>query len=249
MNDHDLDNIAEKGMTLANPCTAEKIVSVGKALGLQEGHCVLDLACGYGEMLALWAEHFAITGVGVDIREEACSRARESLNGRCLGDRIEIVCANAAVYKPKDTKFSAVAAIGASSVWGGYQGTLRATRQIVGSRGHLAIGMPYLLSDSTPEEYRQRCGHVRSEYELLQITRAEGFDFSCIVRASHEDQDRYEGEQWANLIEWIDGNARHPERQEAIDHLHRIQDQYLEHRRANEGWAIYVLSPSTYDVR
>ena len=85
-----------------------------------------------------------------------------------------------------------------------------------------------------------------TEYELLQITREEGFDLEYVVRASHDDWDRYETGNWYGLIRWIEENPDHPERQDVIDHLHKAQDEYLRYGREYLGWAMYILNPIGY---
>jgi cyclopropane fatty-acyl-phospholipid synthase-like methyltransferase len=86
-------NISEQFMTVINPSTPEKIVRAGRVMGLKEGMRVIDFGCGFGEALALWAEQFGISGVGIDIREYACGRARQRLAP--FGDRFEIACMDA----------------------------------------------------------------------------------------------------------------------------------------------------------
>ena len=85
-----------------------------------------------------------------------------------------------------------------------------------------------------------------SEYELVKVAREEGFDFQHMVRASHDDWDRYEAGNWYGLAKWIEENPDHPERQEVIDHLHKVQDEYLRWGREYCGWAVYTLTPKKY---
>ena len=63
------------------------------------------------------------------------------------------------------------------------------------------------------------------------------------MRASHDDWDHYEAENWRGLLRWIDENPNHPERQQVIEHLHQSQDEYTRYAREYFGWAIYVLNP------
>ncbi len=48
----------------------DKIIELGYYANLSKDTSVLDLCCGYGEMLWLWGEAFGITGKGVDICKE-----------------------------------------------------------------------------------------------------------------------------------------------------------------------------------
>jgi len=245
MNFFDLVNISESYMELVNPCTPDKVLTIGKVLGLGEGSRVIDFGCGYGEVLALWAKQFGACGTGVDIREHACSRARKKMSRLGLTDRIKIICANAAEYPFKKQLFDVAACVGASFIWGGYRPTIRAMKKVIHPKGKLVIGEPYWLRERIPPEYA-KTQQVHREHELWQITREEDFDFEYVVRASHDDWDRYEADNWYGLIRWLEENPKHPERQEVIDHLHRAQNEYLRYGREYMGWAIYVLNPVKY---
>jgi SAM-dependent methyltransferase len=242
----DLVNISERYMELANPSTPEKTIRFGKFLRLHEGSRVIDFGCGYAEALVLWAEHFSSTGIGIEVREHACERARARVSEKDLGDRIEIVCGNAADYRFEEQAFDAATCIGASFIWGGYRPAIRAMRRAIRRDSRLGIGEPYWLVDSIPPEVAAQNPSVHSEYELLQIARQEGFDLECVVRASHDDWDRYESDNWHGLIRWIEENPEHPELEEVVQHLHKVQDDYLNYGRQYLGWAMYVLAPRLY---
>ena len=47
----DLKNISERYMELINPTTTEKMLNVGKVVGLSENSHVIDFGCGFGETL------------------------------------------------------------------------------------------------------------------------------------------------------------------------------------------------------
>ena len=58
-----------------------------------------------------------------------------------------------------------------------------------------------------------------------------------------DDWDRYEAGNWHGLVRWLEENPAHPERGTVIEHLHRVQDEYLAYGREYMGWAMYVLVP------
>jgi SAM-dependent methyltransferase len=242
----DLVNISERFLELVNPTTPEKIIAVGEVLGLNQGSQVIDFGCGYGEALMLWAERFSIRGIGIDIREHACERAHKKLAERGFADRIEIACANAAEFPFETQIFDVATCIGASFIWGDYRSSIDKMKTAIKANGKLLIGEPYWLTGHVPLEYVKAEPGMHSEYELLKITRDEGFDVEYIVRANHDDWDRYEGGNWVGLIHWLKENPDHPERQEVIDHLHRIQDEYLRFGREYQGWAMFVLTSACY---
>jgi SAM-dependent methyltransferase len=245
----DLVNISERYLELINPSSPEKVIKLGKFLRLRQGSRVVDFGCGYAEPLILWAEQFGIEGIGIDVREQACERARKKVSERGLTGRIEIVCGKGADYAFEPGAFDAATCVGASFVWGGYKPTIQAMKRAIRPEGRLGIGEPYWLRDKVPEEYAAQISPVHTEFELMQIAREEGFDFEYVVRASHDDWDRYEADNWHGLIRWIEENPDHPELEDVIKHLHKDQDEYLKFGREYLGWAMYVLAPRRYNRR
>jgi SAM-dependent methyltransferase len=244
MDGMELYNIAERYIELVNPSSVDKIMKIGEALHLGPDTRVIDYGCGFGEPLALWAEGYGISGVGIDIRERACERARQKMVERGLTDRIEIVCGKGAEY-PIDEPFDVATCIGASFVFGGYRETIQAMREVIAEGGRMAIGEPYWLKEGVPVEYCEgEAKGVHFEHDLLAITREEGYDWEFMVRASHDDWDGYEAGNWRGLVWWLDHNADHPDRQQVIERLRQNQDDYIRYGREYLGWAIYVLHPA-----
>ena len=175
MNIFDLVDISERYLELVNPSTPEKMVELGKFLRFREGSRVIDFGCGYAEPLVLWAAYFGIAGIGIDLREQACDRARKKVSERGLADRIEIVCGKGADYKFEEHSFDVATCIGATFVWGGYRQTIQAMKRAIRAGGRLGIGEPYWLRDNVPPGYAEQISPIYSERELLQIAREEGF--------------------------------------------------------------------------
>ncbi len=240
----DLVNISEAYMELVNPTSLEKVLALGRFLRLKEGSRVIDYGCGFGTALVLWAKEFGVTGVGIDIRPYACERAKEKVSAAGLTHRIQIVCGAGAEYPLGETRFDAATCIGASFVWGGYRPALQALRQAVHLQGRVGIGEPYWIRSDAPPEIRQKEPSFHLESELLSIARAEGFDMEYVVRASRDDWDRYEADNWHGLVRWLEANPHHPERNEVTTHLHKVQDDYFSFGREHFGWAMYALAPS-----
>lgn len=242
----DLVNISERYMELVNPSTPEKVIAFGRYLHLQEGMRVIDFGCGFAEPLVLWAQHFGISGIGIDLREYACQRARQKVADQGLSDRITIVCGNAAEYDFAPGAFDAATCIGATFIWGGFRESIQAMRRAITPTGRLGLGEPYWLSDQVAATYAQQEQSIHQESDLLGLIRDNGFDLEGVVRASHDDWDRYESDNWHGLVRWIADNPDHRERSEVIAHLHRIQEEYLTFGRQYLGWAMYALAPRTY---
>lgn len=236
----DLKDIAERDIELVNPISPEKIIASGRAAGLDAGQRVIDFGCGYAEPLALWAEHFGVTGVGVERRPKACERARAKVRARGLDRQIEIVCGDAAAHAFEPGAYDAAACIGASFIWGGYPQALRAMRPALKPDGVVLIGEPYWTTSRVPSRLAQ-AEPFHTEHELATIAWGEGFEMAHISRASHEDWDRYETANWRGYERWLRENPAHPDREAVFAQLRVEQDEYVRHGREHFGWAVYVL--------
>jgi hypothetical protein len=109
--------------------------------------------------------------------------------------------------------------------------------------GRLGIGEPYWLHENVPTGYAQQEAAIHREVDLLHISQGAGFTIEGIVRASHDDWDRYESDNWYGLMRWLEEKPDHPERNEVLQHLHKVQEEYLRYGRQYLGWAMYVLAP------
>jgi ubiquinone/menaquinone biosynthesis C-methylase UbiE len=236
-------DISERYMELLDPTSPEKILDIGDVLGLKPGNRVIDFGCGFGEPLALLAEKFGISGVGIDIREYACERARQKMVQRGLSSRTEIVCGKGAEYPYQKNSFDHALCLGSSFIWSDYKAAIQAMKDTVKPGGRLVIGEPYWLKQPVPKEYAEKYQMISTEDELLKITHREGFEFEYLVRSSTDDWARYEADNWRGLIKWLEENPKHPERQQIIDYLHNSQEEYVKYGREYLGWAIYILSP------
>jgi ubiquinone/menaquinone biosynthesis C-methylase UbiE len=242
----DLKDISEQFMELVNPTSPEKLIKLGRMAGMKLGHKVIDFGCGYAEPLVLWAKKFGISGVGIDIRLKACERAELKVARNELSHRIEIVCGDAARYVYPAHSFDLAASIGSTFIWGTFGDAVRAMKQAIKPCGKLLIGEVYWQTDQVPEEFRRQENEVKTEIELLQAARQEGFDFEYVLHSSTDDWDRYEADNWYGLLRWIEEHPEHPERQQVIEYLHASQDEYTRYGRMYLGWALYVLNPIQY---
>lgn len=240
----EMKDISERHMELSNPISAEKLLRVGQVTGLQPGQRVIDFGCGFGEMLRLWGEAFGIDGVGIDVRPNACRRAREKFAGLGWQERFEIVEGRGEEYAFAPGSFDAAACIGATFIWGGFQESIRAMRQAIRPGGSLAIGEVYWRSDLAPAAYARQ-QHFHTEAELLALAWAEGFDVTYLVRSSQDDWDIYEAGNWRGLTDWLAENPGHPEWAQVHQFLRDGQDEYFRYGREHLGWAVYLLRAAT----
>ena len=238
----DLKNISERFMEIVNPTSEEKILKIGAVLGLNENSRIIDFGCGYGETLALWAEHFDISGIGIDIREHACRRAKKKIADRGFDRRIKIVCGSADEYAFDPGIFDVAACMGASFIWDGYRSAIQNMKKAVSDGGKLVIGETYRKVKAFPPEFSEEEKKFPLEHEIVHAARREGLDLEYMVRSSRDDWDRYEAENWYGFFRWLAENPDHPDRLQVIDTLRKYQDDYFRFGGKFLGWAMFILT-------
>ncbi len=245
MDMHDIVTISQGALPIMNPATPEKVLAAGKAAGWNDASRVIDVGCGNGTALALWSEAYGISGVGLELRENACEHARDLLAASGLSGRIEVLCTDAAAYTP-EVPFDGAACIGASHIWNGFEPALHAMLDLVHDDGAIVMGDRYWLRDRVPTDFAREWTEVLTEYEILRTARDVGLDLAAVVRASGDDWDRYESGIWQSLLGWLSAHPDHPEREEIAGYFRRLQDEYFGYGREYMGWAMYVFVPGIW---
>jgi cyclopropane fatty-acyl-phospholipid synthase-like methyltransferase len=203
MNFLDLKDIAERYLEILNPISPEKILTIGRMAGMAPGKTLIDFGCGVAEPLILWAERFGVSGVGIDVRQQAIERAQAKIVRRELADRLQVVQGKGAEYGFEPGAYDYAACVGATFIWGGYKPALQALKQAVRPGGKLIVGEAYWLKDSVPPELAQSQTDIYSEGWLLKTTWEAGLEVEYVVRASPDDWDAYEAGNWYGLLRWI----------------------------------------------
>ncbi len=242
----DLVNISERYQELINPSSTEKVLRLGKILGLREGSRVIEFGSGFGEILAIWAKAYGITGVGIELREYACDRSRKKMDELGLADKIETVHGKGAEYKFEERSYDVAACIGATFVFGDYRKTIQAMSKAIKPEGKLAIGEPYWQTEVVPPKYAKEMPDIHTRIELLEIAHEEGFDIEYSIPASRDDWARYEAENWFGLVRWLEENKGHPEFEDVLKFLRKNQEEYFRYGRQYMGWAMFSLNPIKY---
>jgi ubiquinone/menaquinone biosynthesis C-methylase UbiE len=239
----ELMGVSHRDMEILDPSTPEKIIKLGRMLGLKKGSRVIDFGCGCAEPLALWAEEFGITATGIDISAGFCERARKKLAAKGLTSSVEIVCCPGTDYVFTPGTYDVATCIGATFAFGGYRETVQALKRAIKHDGKIGIGETYWLTGQVPPEIVRRETSTLPEPELLQASRDEGFDMEYVIRASQDDWDRYYSDLWYSMLRWLKENPGHTDYRQVRDHLHADQNDYFGFIRPYMGWAMYILTP------
>jgi len=232
--------IRESSHRIHNPFTAEKLATLGAAIGLRPGQSVLDLCSGSGEMLATWARDHGITGVGVDISTVFVKLSAQRAEELGVADRVSFLHGDAATHV-SPTPVDVAACIGATWIGHGVPGTIAHLERSLRPGGMLLVGEPFWHDE--PPAAAFEAGEFTSLAGTLDLIESAGAELVELVGASTDDWDRFEAAQWDALTDWLTahpGDARSDQVRGFRDHARR---RYVGYRRRYLGWAVFVLRP------
>ena len=206
---------------------------------------MLEIATGKGEFIIRLAEQYDIEGIGVDLSPFFVSGAKEKHRQRIPNARLRFVEMDGADYKPKAREsFDLVACIGASWIYGGHEGTLKALNEMAAPGGWVIVGEPYWLREPAAE-YLETIGEKRSaygtHYENMKVGHELGLKLVYTLVTNQDDWDRYEGLQWYAADAWASENPDDADVEEVLKRVSENRENYLKWGRDTVGWAIYLF--------
>lgn len=228
---------------LMNPFTPERILELGDVLRLDATTRVLDIACGHAEMLLLWHERFGITGVGVDASPFHHARGVERKEARAPDADLELRHGDGAAFT-SDERFDVAVCLGASWIWNGHAGTLRALTGLAKPGGVVVVGEPHWRAEPT-DAYLATEELTREVFHDLagcrDVALEQGLDLIWMADASLADWDRYEMLQAAALEEFARAHPDDPDLPALRARRRRADEAYLTCGRDCLGWAVWAF--------
>ena len=231
--------------TYCNPVSRQAVRDMEAVLDLQPGTRVLDIASGLGEMLIGFAERYGTSGVGVDISPYAVRRAEARKAKRAPDADIRFVEMKGEEYTLDDEDpFDVVMCIGASWIWQGYQGTLRALRRFVKPGGLIVSGEPY-WRQPPDDRYLEIEDLKRDEFPTLSefYENLEPAGLACVWMrgVTEQEWDRYEMLQLASLDRFA---GEHPDDDDLAEIRAKLlpsKEAYFRWGRETLGFAFWIL--------
>jgi ubiquinone/menaquinone biosynthesis C-methylase UbiE len=148
---------------------------------------VLDICCGYGEMLEIWNEAFGIKGTGVDISEEFIDGREKRLKAARIKD-VSLICADV-LNRVTDNKYDFACLSGEE--FGGIESTIHLLEKYIKPNGKLIIGTRYSRVDNPPAELIEFEGETLSLKNIYNIFYANGYFITSMSTDTQNEWERY----------------------------------------------------------
>jgi cyclopropane fatty-acyl-phospholipid synthase-like methyltransferase len=202
---------------------------------------VLDLGCGWGELLirAVRVASENCVGVGVDSDDVQLSRARDLSGEREKPRQITFVHGDAQAW---DQPAERVLCIGASHAWGGTLSALCALRSVVAPGGRLLFADGCWASEPAPEAVAIFGDGMLRLRDVVEHALDVGWRVLSVTTADQREWDEFESSWRRGREEWLLDNRDAP----GADSLRRELDErlleYITSYRGVLGFCYLVLT-------
>lgn len=206
----------------------------------EKGAQVLDLGCGWGELLMrAVARAPGSTGTGVDTSEYALTRGRTSAARRGLSERVTFVAQDARTWT---SGADLVLCVGASHAWGSSAQALRGLAANVRTGGRLLFGDGFWERRPSAQAVEMFGEGIPTLATIAGEAIDCGWQVIHLSTADQREWDDFESTWRAGREHWL---LSHPDDPRAGDTRAKVQDrmrEYLDVYRGVLGFAYLVLA-------
>jgi cyclopropane fatty-acyl-phospholipid synthase-like methyltransferase len=200
---------------------------------------VLDLGCGWGELLLRGVGGYGASGIGVDTDGLLLERGRHAAAQRGLQDRVTFVQGPAQEWRePADRVFC----VGASHAWGGARRALPGLARLLAPGGRLLFGDGVWATPPTEPARKLFGDDVLPLPELQRLIAAAGWRVLHRTVAGLDEWDEFEESWRAGREEWRLAHAGDPRAAAIATELAERLTEYVDVYRGVLGFTYLVLT-------
>jgi len=238
----DLDQARYAAMRWNAPLSVNHAALLVDRLGLElgPGVDVLDLGCGWGELLmrAVEAGGSGATGVGIDNDEHVLARARALAAARGLHRRVDFVHAESATWEQQADR---VLCIGASHAWAGVEQALHALARVVRPGGRVLFGEGCWERPPTAAAAALFGEDVIALTDIVRLARAADWQVLHLSTADQREWDDFEATWRRGRQQWLLDHPHDDRGPDVQDTLDAQLKEYVEVYRGVLGFGYLVL--------
>jgi SAM-dependent methyltransferase len=225
-----------------SPLSGGRADAIAQALAARRPATVLDIGCGFAELLLrVVAATADATGLGVDSDEVLVARGRATAADRGLADRVRLIASEGNV--PLEAA-DVVICIGADHVYGNQGEALAALHGNVRPGGVLLFGSGYWQRPPTDQE-AAGLGATPEELvelaDLVDLAVAHGYRPLDIHTANEDEWNAFESGYLSDWEDWLQHNPDAPEAAELRDKADQHRAGWLRGYRNVLGFAYLTL--------
>ena len=232
--------VAEATHEIQNPTSPEKLLRLGRLLGLGPTSRVLDIASGRGGPAVLLAGEHGCAWHGVELSPDFHAVAVERVARAGLADRVTFELGDGAAATHDAESYDAALCLGASFVYGSLADTVDALAPAVRPGGYVVVGEPYWRALPLPDDYEDRHEPWTTLEGTVTVFETSDIPVVALIASSEDDWDRYETLHWQAIEHWLAENADDADAPEIRERHAASKRNYLRHQREYLGWAIFV---------
>lgn len=224
-----------------SPQRADRIVA---ALSAPRPATVLDLGCGWGELLLrVTAAVPEARAVGVDLHGADLARGRANAAERGLADRVDFVEGPAQQHSGTA---DLVLSVGAYQVFGDITQGLRALRGRVDPGGRLLFGAEFWQRPPSQAELAKMWPGITVDAclelpDLVDLATTNGFRPLDIQTATQGEWEEFESGLVVDAEQWLAANPAHPDAEATRAALDRQRSIWLRGHRDIMGFGYLIL--------
>lgn len=226
------------------PLSEQHATTLVHACAVPEGGRVVDLGCGWGELLLrLVASAPDSTGDGVDTAADALRRGAALAAERDLADRVHFHQRPASAWE--DAGYDVTVCVGASHAWpDGTPGALRVLHTALRPGGRALLGDGFWARPPTPEALvglGAAPEDLSTLAELVELAVECGFRPLHVTVADEREWDVFESSWCAGGERWALAHPVHPLRDAVLARVDEHRRGWLRGYRGVLGFAYLVL--------
>jgi mycolic acid cyclopropane synthetase len=235
-----LNELRHRRLTWNTPLSPEHAERLLDHLALPPGVKLLDLGCGWGELLLrAVARTPDSSGVGVNTNVSELERGRELAQRRGLDNRVKFTAADASLFVGT---YDRVICIGAADAWGGTKGALAAMREHLTPGGLGLYGDGFWVGAPSPDLVEMLGEIQRSLSALVECSLDAGLRALHVDTADQAEWDDFEWRSYRGLEEFALREPGDPLAPAAQKMAAVRRKEYLEGYRGVLGFAYLILA-------